>query len=175
MSEPTLPPVYDPAAVEIARYQFWLDGEYFKAARDSERKPFTIVIPPPNVTGSLHMGHALNNTIQDILIRWRRMQGFDTLWLPGCDHAGIATQNVVEKHLAEEGITAVSWAAKALLSGSGSGKIPTMPGSPGSFTALVFRAIGPGSDLPLMRAVPRQCAKYLLIFTGAVLFTVVII
>ena len=103
MSEPTLPPVYDPAAVEIARYQFWLDGEYFKAARDPERKPFTIVIPPPNVTGSLHMGHALNNTIQDILIRWRRMQGFDTLWLPGCDHAGIATQNVVEKHLAEEG------------------------------------------------------------------------
>ena len=104
MADAALSPVYDPAAVEIKRYQFWLDGEFFKAARDTEREPFTIVIPPPNVTGSLHMGHALNNTIQDILIRWKRMQGFDTLWLPGCDHAGIATQNVVEKHLAEEGV-----------------------------------------------------------------------
>ncbi|HED24807.1 MAG TPA: valine--tRNA ligase, partial [Firmicutes bacterium] len=104
MSETTLPPVYDPAGVEEKRYQFWLQGEYFKAARDPEKTPFTIVIPPPNVTGSLHMGHALNNTVQDILIRWRRMQGYDALWLPGSDHAGIATQNVVEKHLAEEGI-----------------------------------------------------------------------
>jgi valyl-tRNA synthetase len=104
MFEPKLPPVYDPNAVEKDRYQFWLEGNYFKAKGDPNRTPFTIVIPPPNVTGSLHMGHALNNTIQDILIRWRRMQGFDTLWLPGCDHAGIATQNVVEKHLAEEGI-----------------------------------------------------------------------
>lgn len=104
MSETTLPPVYDPAAVEEKLYKFWLDGEYFKADRDTERQHFTIVIPPPNVTGSLHMGHALNNTVQDILIRWRRMQGYDTLWLPGSDHAGIATQNVVEKHLADEGI-----------------------------------------------------------------------
>lgn len=104
MSETTLPPVYDPAGVEEKRYQLWLQGEYFKAANDPERTPFTIVIPPPNVTGSLHMGHALNNTVQDILIRWRRMQGYDVLWLPGSDHAGIATQNVVEKHLTEEGI-----------------------------------------------------------------------
>ena len=104
MSELKLSSVYDPALVEQDRYQFWLEGNYFKAKRDPDLNPFTIVIPPPNVTGSLHMGHALNNTIQDILIRWRRMQGFDTLWLPGCDHAGIATQNVVEKHLAEEGI-----------------------------------------------------------------------
>jgi len=115
MDETTLPPVYDPAAVETERYQFWLDGEYFKAARDTERTPYTIVIPPPNVTGSLHMGHALNNTIQDILIRWRRMQGFDTLWLPGCDHAGIATQNVVEKHLADEGINSRELGREAFL------------------------------------------------------------
>ena len=115
MAETTLPPVYDPAAVEEKRYRFWLDGEYFKAARDSGRTPFTIVIPPPNVTGSLHMGHALNNTIQDILIRWRRMQGFDTLWLPGCDHAGIATQNVVEKHLDDEGVSARELGRKAFL------------------------------------------------------------
>jgi valyl-tRNA synthetase len=104
MSKATLPPVYDPAAVEKKRYQFWLEGDYFRAARNPDKTSYTIVIPPPNVTGSLHMGHALNNTIQDILIRWKRMQGFDTLWLPGCDHAGIATQNVVEKHLAEEGL-----------------------------------------------------------------------
>ncbi len=115
MSEKTLPSVYDPAAVETERYKFWLEGEYFKAARDTERTPYTIVIPPPNVTGSLHMGHALNNTIQDILIRWKRMQGFDTLWLPGCDHAGIATQNVVEKHLAEEGIKSTDLGREAFL------------------------------------------------------------
>jgi valyl-tRNA synthetase len=115
MAKAMLPPVYDPAAVETERYQFWLDGEYFKAARDPERTPYTIVIPPPNVTGSLHMGHALNNTIQDILIRWRRMQGFDTLWLPGCDHAGIATQNVVEKHLADEGFNSRELGRKAFL------------------------------------------------------------
>ncbi len=104
MTDNMLPPVYDPSAVEKERYQFWLEGNFFRASGDSSKTPFTIVIPPPNVTGSLHMGHALNNTVQDVLIRRRRMQGFDTLWLPGCDHAGIATQNVVEKHLAEEGI-----------------------------------------------------------------------
>ena len=115
MSETTLPPAYDPAAVEERLYQFWLDGEYFKAARNTQLTPYTIVIPPPNVTGSLHMGHALNNTIQDILIRWKRMKGFDTLWLPGCDHAGIATQNVVEKHLAEEGISSKDLGREAFL------------------------------------------------------------
>jgi len=115
MSEKMLPPVYDPAAVETERYQFWLDGEFFKATRDTDRTPYTIVIPPPNVTGSLHMGHALNNTIQDILIRWKRMQGYDTLWLPGSDHAGIATQNVVEKHLAEEGVSSSDLGREAFL------------------------------------------------------------
>jgi valyl-tRNA synthetase len=115
MSQTTLPPVFEPAAIEEKLYRFWLDGEYFKAARDTGRIPFTIVIPPPNVTGSLHMGHALNNTVQDILIRWRRMQGYDTLWLPGCDHAGIATQNVVEKHLAEEGINSREMGREAFI------------------------------------------------------------
>ena len=115
MAHTNLPPVYDPVDVEEKRYRFWLDGEYFKAARDPSKEPFTIVIPPPNVTGSLHMGHALNNTVQDILIRWRRMQGYDTLWLPGSDHAGIATQNVVEKHLAEEGIDAREMGREAFI------------------------------------------------------------
>ncbi len=115
MPDTTMPPVYDPAAVEQRRYQDWLQGGYFRAGGRAGEETFTIVIPPPNVTGSLHMGHALNNTIQDVLARWRRMQGFDTLWLPGCDHAGIATQNVVEKHLAEEGLTSRELGREAFL------------------------------------------------------------
>ena len=94
---------YEPQAVEAKWGPYWIDQGYFGATPDSTGQPYTIVIPPPNVTGSLHIGHALNNTLQDILIRWRRMQGRNTLWLPGTDHAGIATQNVVERQLLEEG------------------------------------------------------------------------
>ena len=97
--------VYQPAEVEPRWYAFWEANQMFGARPNPDRKPFTIVIPPPNITGSLHMGHALNNTIQDILIRMRRMQGFETLWVPGTDHAGIATQAVVEKTIAKEGKT----------------------------------------------------------------------
>ena len=96
---------YDPKQVESRWYQFWLDHGYFTPAVQTPGSPYCIVIPPPNITGSLHMGHALNNTIQDILIRWRRMQGRNTLWVPGTDHAGIATQNVVEKQLVGKGVT----------------------------------------------------------------------
>ena len=95
--------VYNPHQVEEKWYKFWEEGNYFRADEFSTRPPFSIVIPPPNITGSLHMGHALNNTLQDILARYKRMDGFAVLWLPGTDHAGIATQNVVEKQLAEEG------------------------------------------------------------------------
>ena len=91
---------YDPKKVEEKWYAYWLENSLFQADANSARKPFSIVIPPPNVTGALHIGHALNNTLQDIIVRWKRMQGYDTLWLPGTDHAGITTQNVVEKHLA---------------------------------------------------------------------------
>jgi len=98
-----LPPQYNPKDVEESRYQWWESQGFFAADVDPKRKPYTIVIPPPNVTGILHMGHALNNTIQDILIRFKRMQGRNALWVPGTDHAGIATQNVVEKALAKEG------------------------------------------------------------------------
>jgi valyl-tRNA synthetase len=95
--------VYDPKRIEEKWYKFWEDAGFFRAAADGGKPPYCIVIPPPNVTGSLHMGHALNNTLQDILIRLKRMQGFDALWMPGTDHAGIATQNVVERMLAAEG------------------------------------------------------------------------
>jgi valyl-tRNA synthetase len=94
---------YDPKSVEERWYPVWLAKGIFHADDESGKPPFAIVIPPPNITGSLHVGHALNNTLQDILIRWKRMQGHNTLWLPGTDHAGIATQNVVERQLMAEG------------------------------------------------------------------------
>ena len=94
-----LPKAYDPKAVEKKWYSFWKDGGYFHAPDRPEGNHYCIVIPPPNVTGALHMGHALNNTLQDILIRWKRMMGFASLWQPGTDHAGIATQNVVEREI----------------------------------------------------------------------------
>ncbi|MBI1829897.1 MAG: class I tRNA ligase family protein, partial [Planctomycetes bacterium] len=85
---------YNPQEAQAKWLAFWDERGYFHSRPDS-RKPFTIVIPPPNVTGALHMGHALNNSLQDVLIRWRRMQGYNALWMPGTDHAGIATQAVV--------------------------------------------------------------------------------
>ncbi len=106
MSErPELAASFTPADIEGVLYQKWIDAGYFKADAKSEKPPFTIVIPPPNVTGSLHIGHALDHTLQDILIRMKRMKGFEALWLPGMDHAGIATQNVVEKQLAAQGLS----------------------------------------------------------------------
>jgi valyl-tRNA synthetase len=96
-----LPKQYDPKEAQLRWLAFWDQGGYFHSRPDPNREPFTIVIPPPNVTGALHMGHALNNTLQDVLIRWRRMQGRNTLWMPGTDHAGIATQAVVERRLKE--------------------------------------------------------------------------
>ncbi|MFQ5952516.1 MAG: valine--tRNA ligase, partial [Candidatus Omnitrophota bacterium] len=99
-----LPSKYDSRNVEEGIYESWLAEKLFHAETDAKETPYAIVIPPPNITGILHMGHALNNTIQDILIRWKRMQGFEVLWMPGTDHAGIATQNVVERALAQDGL-----------------------------------------------------------------------
>ncbi len=100
-----LPKVYEPQQVEDRIYEMWEKGGYFQARKREGRKPFTIVMPPPNVTGQLHMGHAMDATLQDTLIRFKRMQGFDALWLPGVDHAGIATQIKVEEELRKEGLT----------------------------------------------------------------------
>ncbi|MCC7509429.1 MAG: valine--tRNA ligase [Planctomycetes bacterium] len=97
-----MPPRFTPGTIESRWYQFWQEHALFKAVRDIRKKPFTIMIPPPNVTGALHMGHALNNTLQDVVARFKRMQGFCVLWLPGTDHAGIATQAVVEKKLLKD-------------------------------------------------------------------------
>ena len=103
MSE--LPAQFNPSQIESELYQKWLSAGYFTANADSGKEPFSIVIPPPNVTGSLHIGHALDHSIQDLLSRMKRMKGFEVLWLPGMDHAGIATQNVVEKQLAASGVS----------------------------------------------------------------------
>ena len=102
---PELPPQYAPGEVEARRYQGWVAAGHFTADASSAAPSFTIMIPPPNVTGSLHIGHALDHTLIDALVRRRRMQGYNTLWLPGTDHAGIATQNVVERELAKEGLS----------------------------------------------------------------------
>ena len=98
-----LPKQYDHAAAQARWYPFWEQQGYFHSEPNPLREPYCIVIPPPNVTGALHLGHALNNTLQDILIRQKRMQGFETLWMPGTDHAGIATQAVVERRLLDRG------------------------------------------------------------------------
>jgi len=101
-----LPKTYDPQTVEDRIYKNWVEKGYFHTQIDENKKPFTIVIPPPNVTGQLHMGHALDETFQDIIIRTKRMQGYAALWVPGTDHAGIATQIKVEENLRkEEGLT----------------------------------------------------------------------
>ncbi|MDS1029395.1 valine--tRNA ligase [Bacillota bacterium LX-D] len=104
-SEAKLSSTYNPREVEEKWYRFWEENRFFHAEAEKDKKPFTIVMPPPNVTGSLHLGHAMDNTLQDILIRFRRMQGYNALWVPGTDHAGIATQAKVEEHLAKEGIS----------------------------------------------------------------------
>ena len=103
MSE--LSKTYEPRQIEAKWYNFWMEHQLSEAEPDSAKKPYTIMIPPPNVTGQLHMGHALDNAMQDILIRYKRMCGRDTLWLPGTDHAGIATQAKIEEEIAKEGLT----------------------------------------------------------------------
>lgn len=115
MSHPELSKVYEPKSVEKHWYAHWQKKGYFKGKAIPKRKPYTIVIPPPNVTGILHMGHALNNTLQDILVRYKRMNGYQALWVPGTDHAGIATQNVVERSLREEGLTRQALGREAFL------------------------------------------------------------
>ena len=105
MREIDMPGKYNPSAVEAGRYDKWVQEKRFKPSENKKARPYSIVIPPPNVTGKLHLGHAWDTTLQDMIIRQKRMQGFDTLWLPGMDHAGIATQAKVEQRLAGEGIS----------------------------------------------------------------------
>ena len=96
---------YNPADIEDRLYAKWVNKKYFHAEVNANKKPYTIVIPPPNITGQLHMGHALDNTLQDIIIRSKRMQGYETLWMPGTDHASIATEAKIVEAMKEEGLT----------------------------------------------------------------------
>ena len=104
-SEKVIAKQYDPAAVEDRLYKLWCEKRYFHARVNPDKKPFTIVMPPPNITGQLHMGHALDNMMQDAIIRFKRMQGYEALWLPGTDHASIATEVKIIDALAKEGKT----------------------------------------------------------------------
>jgi valyl-tRNA synthetase len=115
MGSDSLDKGYEPSGIEEKWYRFWEDNGFFKAQESSDKPPFSIVIPPPNVTGVLHMGHALNNVIQDIMCRYRRLSGYNVLWMPGTDHAGIATQNVVERDLAARGKTRDQLGRKAFI------------------------------------------------------------
>ena len=118
-------PLYKPEGVEARWQQAWEDEGLYQTEPDAEGETFVIAIPPPNVTGDLHMGHALNASIQDLLIRWHRMRGFSMLWQPGYDHAGIATQNVVERELAKEGLSGTTSDARRSSSAPGSGSSTT--------------------------------------------------
>ncbi|HEY0035121.1 MAG TPA: class I tRNA ligase family protein, partial [Longimicrobium sp.] len=140
MAEP-LPPQYNPQENEDALYRWWEEQGFFRADAASEREPYVIVIPPPNVTAMLHMGHGLNNTIQDVLIRWRRMQGREALWLPGTDHAGIATQNVVERLVAKEGKTRYDLGREAFV-----GRVWEFVQETGGVILQQLRAIGASAD-----------------------------
>jgi valyl-tRNA synthetase len=131
MSETTvsLPKNYDPGKVEKRIYDWWEQRGYFEAQISPWKEPFVISMPPPNVTGQLHLGHAITATLEDIMIRHHRLQGVPTLWVPGADHAGIATQNVVERELAKQGIARTDLGERRSWSGSGSGKSTTWSGS----------------------------------------------
>src|SRR3954447_18446102 len=101
---PEMPRVYDPASVEAPTYARWEQSGAFSPKVDGDSDPYTVIMPPPNLTGELHLGHAMMDTVEDILIRWRRMQGRDTLWLPGVDHAAIAVHTLIERQLAAQGV-----------------------------------------------------------------------
>jgi valyl-tRNA synthetase len=142
-----LPKVYDPQTVEEKWYRFWVEKNYFHAEVEREKKPFAIVIPPPNVTGKLHLGHALNNTLQDILVRYHRMKGDNTMWIPGTDHAGIATQVKVEEELAKEGKSRYELGREQFLE-----------------RVWAWKKDYGGSALRWMKGVPGQCGKFLFAF-----------
>ena len=148
---------YQPHAIETALYQNWEANNYF--APQGAGEPYTIMIPPPNVTGSLHMGHGFNNSIMDALIRFRRMQGRNTLWQPGTDHAGIATQMVVERQLLLKVSAVTTWAAKNSWKKSGNGRNSPAAPSPDRFAASVARWTGRASASPWTTACPNRLKR----------------
>ncbi len=154
--------IYDPKQVEDRIYQFWLDGGYFHAEPNPDKKPYTIVIPPPNITGQLHMGHALDETLQDILIRCRRMQGYEALWLPGTDHASIATEAKIVDAMKEEGLTKEDLGREGFLERAWEWKRQVRrPHHASSSKSWAPPATGTASASPWTRAAPRRCGRSL--------------
>ena len=147
---------YNPADIEDRLYEKWQEKKYFHAEVDRSKKPFTIVMPPPNITGQLHMGHALDNTMQDILTRFKRMQGYEALWLPGTDHASIATEAKIVEEMREEGITKEEFRKRKILRQSmGNGKHSMVDVLFHSLRKLVLHVTGTEKDLQWMKAVPK--------------------
>ena len=161
MSREPLDKSYSPEAVEKRWYAFWEAEKLFAADETTTRTPYSIVIPPPNVTGVLHMGHALNNTMQDIMCRYRRLKGDSVLWMPGTDHAGIATQNVVEKKLAAEG-TDRHAAGKREVHRVGVGMAQSSTAAPSSTSSSGWAppATGIGNASPWTKGSRKRCGKY---------------
>ena len=157
-----LPKNYNPAEAEERIYKNWVEKGYFKPSEDRSKKPFTIVIPPPNVTGQLLMGHALDETLQDVLIRYKRMAGFNALWIPGTDHAGIATQIKVEENLRkEEGITRYDLGREKFLERVWDWKNQYATELLRNLKNLVLPATGPERDLLWTKVAQKQLKKYL--------------
>ena len=154
---------YNPTDIEQRWYQRWEQDQQFVPATDgnSDSDPYCIVIPPPNVTGYLHMGHAFQDTIMDLLVRYQRMRGASTLWQVGTDHAGIATQMVVERQLAAEGITRHDLGRENSLKRSGSGKNNPVARSPSSCVGWVLQPTGAANVSPWTAACPPPSAKSL--------------
>ena len=149
---------YEPQEVEGRIYDFWMQGGYFHAEVDPEKQPYTIVIPPPNITGQLHMGHAWDETLQDILIRWKRMQGYSALWLPGTDHASIATEAKIVEAMREEGVTKEDLGREGFLERAWAWKDKFGGRILDSSSSWAPPATGTGCALPWTRAAPRRCA-----------------
>ena len=146
---------YNPADIEQRTYDKWIAKKYFHAEVDRDKKPFTIVMPPPNITGQLHMGHALDNTMQDILIRFKRMQGYEALWLPGTDHASIATEAKIVEKMREEGVKKKILEEKLFLTEHGNGRNSMVDVLFHSLRRLVLHVTGTEKDSQWMKAAQR--------------------
>ena len=162
---------FDPSVVEDRLYAKWLEKKYFHTEVDKSKKPFTIVMPPPNITGQLHMGHALDNTMQDILIRWKRMAGYNALWIPGIDHASISTELKVVQKMASEGLTKDDVGREGFLERAWAWK-EEYGGiiSCGNWVALVT---GTECVLPWTKVVPMRFWKYSVVCMKKDIFIVV--
>src|SRR5262245_51521326 len=156
-----IPKTYNSQEVEGRWYSLWESKGYFHADAKSDRPAFVMVMPPPNVTGQLHMGHMLNDTVQDVIARRKRMQGFNTLWLPGMDHAGIAIKNVVERELRKEGLSRHDLGRENSSSVSGNGKSSTAESFSNSFAGSEHRATGLAKGSRSTRACREPCVRSL--------------